>query len=583
MSKIDTANTNIPTDANTKKTIRVGTTFSGIGAVEHALERLNLKHKIIFACDNGGVNIFSKKIEDRYVKIEQELEYLESEIVKISDEAGEDKKNLQNKITNIHHLYTELKEKINNDFDNTKLQVVLDKILDHLKDEKDNKFKAFYESKDLDISDHLFLCTELKKYSKAKASKLKEHLNILDKVSKDKIYRRSRREIKSIVQHLSQLHEAIETMKVNSRLIKMDSYEEKNQWINSLYAHKEKSNFVKKSYLHNYKLDSNHFHWNISFLDGEQYKNKIDLYVGGSPCQSFSIVGKRGGLEDTRGTLFYEYSRVLKESSPRFFIYENVKGVLSHDGGRTWEVMQNVFHDTGYHFKTYIFNAKDFGIPQHRERLFVVGFKYKKDFNKFKDPQTKDLKSTMKDFIEDHVEEKYYLPQKGLAFVTDQKNLKKRYTQINGKLALCQKANQQFNWHGDFIEEYTEEELQNMSKIDNKYFLSENVKKYILDDIFYMNRKPSNELVDLDIARPLTASMHKMHRAGVDNYITYGGTLDISQRRIRKLTPRECFRLMGFCDSFEHVVSDTQLYQQSGNSIVVDVLMEILKEINKIY
>ena len=77
-----------------------------------------------------------------------------------------------------------------------------------------------------------------------------------------------------------------------------------------------------------------------------------------------------------------------------------------------------------------------------------------------------------------------------------------------------------------------------MSKIDKKYFLSENVKDYILDDIFFMNRKPSNELIDLDIARPLTATMHKMHRAGVDNYISYGKTLPPAERKIRSESPR---------------------------------------------
>ena len=244
--------------------------------------------------------------------------------------------------------------------------------------------------------------------------------------------------------------------------------------------------------------------------------------------------------------------------------------------------MKNVFEETGYKFKDYILNAKDFGIPQHRERLFVIGFRNKEDYKKFEEPKKLDLNFTMKDFLEDFVEDKYYLPKKGIDFVTDDKNLNKRYTQINGDIALCQKANQQFNWHGDFIEEYTKEELEQMGKIENKYFLSENVKKYILDDKFFMNNKENEKLIDLEIARPLTATMHKMHRAGVDNYISYGKKLDAEKRRIRKLTPRECFRLMGFCDSFKLVVSDTQLYHQAGNSIVVDVLISIVQEIMNI-
>ena len=135
--------------------------------------------------------------------------------------------------------------------------------------------------------------------------------------------------------------------------------------------------------------------------------------------------------------------------------------------------------------------------------------------------------------------------------------------QINGDIALCQKANQQFNWHGDFIQEEG-------SAVDEKYFLSDAVKNYVLKSGtkgFYSKPK-----TDLDIARPLLCTMGSMHRAGVDNYYTYG-------ERIRKLTPRECLRLMGFSDDFKIVVSDTQMYKQAGNSIVVNVLMAILNNI----
>ena len=165
--------------------------------------------------------------------------------------------------------------------------------------------------------------------------------------------------------------------------------------------------------------------------------------------------------------------------------------------------------------------------------------------------------------MEDNINSKYYLPEKGIKFVTDTKNIKKRYTQINGEVALCQKANQQFNWHGDFVFD--------TRSIPEKYFLSEKIKNYVLSTGtkgFYS--KPE---IDLEIARPIISTVHKMHRAGVDNYVT-------SQDKLRKLTPRECLRLMGFPDSFRQIVSDTQMYRQAGNSIVVDVLIAILKQIN---
>ncbi len=564
--------------------IRLGTTFSGIGAVEHALERLDIPYKIMFACDNGGVDIFHKQIEDRFKPIREEFDYLKQHINRLDlDEIETYKQRLFENLQGIEKRFSEIAHNA----------VYIDKVIDikgpicnilnHLQDKNDLKFKAYFNTNDLDISDYLFLTTELKKHPNITLKELKTEIEKLDIASKDKDYRKIRKEIKETVSQLVQLHGSIGTLEVINQLRKIKSFAEKKQYIDNLYHDKEKSNFVKKSYLANYAIDEKNFHWNISFLEGEAYKNEIDLYVGGSPCQSFSIVGKRGGFEDTRGTLFYDYARIIRETLPRFFIYENVKGVLSHDNGKTWEVMQNVFHDTGYKFKSYMLNAKDFGIPQHRERLFVVGFKNEKDFNAFQDPKTTELKLSMKDFLEDAVEEKYFLPKKGITFVTDTKNLTKRYTQINGDIALCQKANQQFNWHGDFVEMFSNEELENMTKFDQKYFISENVKKYVLDDVFFMNRKPSNELIDLDIARPLTATMHKMHRAGVDNYVSYGKHLPASERMIRKLTPRECFRLMGFSDNFKHVVSDTQLYQQAGNSIVVDVLMSILTEIKRIY
>lgn len=174
----------------------------------------------------------------------------------------------------------------------------------------------------------------------------------------------------------------------------------------------------------------------------------------------------------------------------------------------------------------------------------------------------------MKDYLESNVAEKYYLGKKGIEFVTNNKNLKKSYTQINGDISLCQTKNQQFNWHGDFrFEPFDSIDSDEGKEIAEKYYLSDKLVNYVMKSGtkgFYS--KPE---IDLDVARPLLSTMMKMHRAGVDNYVTTYG-------RIRKLTPRECLRLMGFCDSFKIVVSDTQAYKQAGNSIVVDVLMHIL-------
>ena len=109
----------------------------------------------------------------------------------------------------------------------------------------------------------------------------------------------------------------------------------------------------------------------------EKFKDKIDLLVGGSPCQSFSSVGKRKGLEDDRGNLVFEFIRIVKESSPNIFIFENVKGLLTVDKGETFKnIILPKFKKLGYTLFYETLNSKDFGIPQHRERLFVIGFKF---------------------------------------------------------------------------------------------------------------------------------------------------------------------------------------------------------------
>ena len=107
-------------------------------------------------------------------------------------------------------------------------------------------------------------------------------------------------------------------------------------------------------------------------LDGKQYAGKVDLFVGGSPCQSFSFVGKQRGLDDTRGTLFYEYGRLIDEIRPKVFIYENVRAVTSHDGGKTWKKMQQVFSELDYSFSWKVLNARDYGVPQNRKRAIIL-------------------------------------------------------------------------------------------------------------------------------------------------------------------------------------------------------------------
>lgn len=565
--------------------IKLATVFSGIGAIEHALDRMGLDHNIVFACDNGDINILSKEIDEDLIIIKNEINSL-NEIIKTTTNGDEvEEKELNEKLKDCESRLEKLTKILSDcDFDIENIIRSLESFIEEniVNDKKisKNKIKKFDK-----LLESLKTSTnENQKYKVIQISLLilKDYnsknftfIGELVKLSTKYSFKKIEKSMRENCEFLSMLHERINTYKIKNELDKIEDYRKKKFYVDNLYKGKDTQNQVMKSYLANYKIGKDKFHWNVSFLDGKQYKNEVDLFVGGSPCQSFSLVGKQRGLEDTRGTLFYEYARLISELKPKVFIYENVKAILSNDNGRTWETMQKVFTDLDYTWYYKVLNAKDYGIPQNRERVYVVGFRNDLRLNKkFSFPEPIELDKNMKSFLLDNVYGRYYLPKKGVEFVTDSKNLSKRYTQIDGDIALCEKKNQQFNWHGDFVfeEENTDKE-KTMKELD-KYFLSEKVKKYVMSTGtkgFY-----SKPQVDLDIARPLLTTMHKMHRAGVDNYVTTEG-------RLRKLTPRECLRLMGFSDDFQIVVSDTAMYQQAGNSIVVNVLMSIMEEILKCY
>lgn len=302
------------------------------------------------------------------------------------------------------------------------------------------------------------------------------------------------------------------------------NHQQVNDYVKQLYNDTKKVNRMKESYFVNYKIDEESWFEDIRFIDGKKFENKIDLFVGGSPCQSFSMMGKRAGLEDARGTLFYEYARLVNEIKPKVFIYENVPGMINHDNGNTWKVVREIFESLGYKFYFQILNSKDYGIPQNRQRLFVVGFK--NNSIEFNFPKPIQLKKTMFDFLEEKVDFKHYLSKKGFEFVTSHPGRAK----VNEEIIRTQKANQQFNWNGDFVFE----------ELDKK--------------------KHTKEILS---------------RAFV-------GDFDGKKGVIRQLSHRECYRLMGFSDTYKIVVPNVWAYRQAGNSIVVDVLENIVEEIMRI-
>ena len=301
--------------------------------------------------------------------------------------------------------------------------------------------------------------------------------------------------------------------------------QEKNAYVKSLYDAQTGTNHVEASYKANYDISADRFFQDVKLLDGKEFARKVDLFVGGSPCQSFSVMGKRGGLEEARGTLFYEYARLVSEIKPKVFIYENVTGMLNHDKGNTWEVVSNIFDGLGYVWTYWVLNCKDFGVPQNRRRIFVVGFRgdLQYYFEKLIEPTTQKLTLTLEDLLEEYIDNKYYLPEKGFNRVIDPNQIK--HIALNGKIARCQVACQQYNWFGDMrFETHIPQRLEEDERVYKGFYKGER---------------------------------------GV----------------ARCLTPRECLRLMGFDDTFKIVVSDQHMYRQVGNSIAVNVIMEVVKKI----
>lgn len=333
----------------------------------------------------------------------------------------------------------------------------------------------------------------------------------------------------------------------------MNSIEEKRDYVRNMYHTKSRRhNFVEDTYMANYKKDlvNNNFFYDVTMLDGDDFKGKVDLFVGGSPCQSFSIAGSRGGFNDTRGTLFYQYCRLVKEIEPKVFIYENVYGVINHDGGKTWATMENVFAELGYHIvkPVQILDARDYGIPQGRRRLFVIGFKDESQKVMFSYPETMDLKYKMKDFTLDNCAFGN--------FINDE----------CGNIVLKEGG----------------------QKPDEKLFLSDKLIKYILCPGTKKFYHPNDTVTDLPIARAILSTQGNTHRASVNNYISYPDNNPNNRwgRKYRALDPRESLRLMGFTDDFKttdkemnFVLSKAQSYKQSGNSIVVDVFIAILRKL----
>ena len=246
-----------------------------------------------------------------------------------------------------------------------------------------------------------------------------------------------------------------------------------------------------------------------------------DILIGGFPCQPFSMMGEQRGFEDTRGTLFFRIAEIINyqvehDRAPRVIVLENVRRLLTHDNKNTFATIKRSLEELRYKVFYSVLNSANYGVPQVRNRLFIVCFRNHDVEFEFPEPQ--ELILDMHDILE--------------------------------------------------------------REVDDKFYLSEKVKPTILSDGTggYTGKSEINQ----SPARPLCATMAKMHRACQDNYYSDDYILGNGDtERIRKLTPRECARLQGFDDSFNIDVSNAQAYKQFGNAVTVNVSKAVATQIRE--
>ncbi|HPY75584.1 MAG: DNA (cytosine-5-)-methyltransferase [Planctomycetes bacterium] len=252
----------------------------------------------------------------------------------------------------------------------------------------------------------------------------------------------------------------------------------------------------------------------ITKISGTDIPNH-DILVAGFPCQAFSQAGKKLGFEDTRGTLFFEIARIIREKRPKAFLLENVKNLKSHDKGRTYKIIEQTLKNLNYDVHSILFKAKDFGVPQNRERIYIVGFDKEKvlNFKDFSFPIPPCTEISVGNILEKKVDDKYT---------------------ISDKL-----------WQG-----HQRRKIEHKEKGNGFGYTLFNEKSPYTNTLSARYYKDGSEILIEQIGK-----------------------------NPRKLTPREAARLQGFPENYIIPVSDTQSYKQFGNSVAVPVIHAIAKNI----
>ena len=309
--------------------------------------------------------------------------------------------------------------------------------------------------------------------------------------------------------------------------------------------------FARKSYKAIHKTDGEIELHDITAVSDESIRRigRVDIICGGFPCQTFSIAGNRRGFEDTRGTLFFEIARFASILRPRYLFLENVKGLLNHENGITFETIISTLDELGYDVEWQVLNSKDFGVPQNRERVFIIGHSRKRGTRRIFP-----LSSTGRQ-VDKHQEQ-------------STNTLTTRYPNSQGV--------------GSYIIESESQKVKSIGNINpsGNGMNGEVYESTGLAPTLTTNKGEGLKIIqkahgynqdgEHDIAPTLTSNSYHENNHLSDGY------------RIRKLTPRECWRLQGFpdwaFDKAQKVNSNSQLYKQAGNSVTVSVIAAIAKE-----
>lgn len=383
----------------------------------------------------------------------------------------------------------------------------------------------------------------------------------------------------------------------------------------------EKDKFARASYeaIHDTEGEwTAHDIKDITNNDIERFKGNIDIITGGFPCQAFSVAGKRGGFNDTRGTLFFEIARLAEQIKPRLLLLENVKGLLSHDKGKTFATILNTLDELGYDAEWQVLNSKDFGVPQNRERTFIVGHLRNGSRREIfpirgtDGPAGVSILAHRKGYRRNT---QVFSPE-GIteALDTGQGGGRGHYTVVQPVLTpdrvVKRQNGRRFKENGEPMFTITSQDRHGVMVVGNtsktnhggadvhdvqglsptlkardykgpvQIAIREATKKG------YAEASPGDSV---NMAVPTSKTRRGRVGDGIANTLDTGSQQGVVTEdvRIRKLTPRECWRLQGFpdwaFDKAQAVNSDSQLYKQAGNAVTVNVIHAIAEQLMAVF